>query len=609
MSFRVHLEKDGREVWSGEFDGPIALGRQEKDEPDPIVVVKHAEITRVVIAQLKETVIARHQLSVVPQGNGTLLVQNTSRTVPVRVNGSRELAADKSEFFAMPVAFVVASTTIWLRPGEHDSVPSEIPLHSLANATLAPGRASRLFDGAAIDTGRSITSSSIETLLRVLEVTLGLLNGSSTMDEFYRRAAQALVKVLGFDVGRVLLWQGERWPEVAHAAAESTTSGDGRAASRRILTKVLQDQSAVWQNEHTGNAEHSLANIGSVLAVPILDEANQVVAVLYGERFFLATRPLTSVTNRDALVANLIAGAVASGLSRMRYEQDASRLRNQFGQFFSAKLVQRLETNPDMLNARKGEASVLFCDIRKFSSIAEKLGAARLFDWIKDVLGQLSECVTARDGVLVDYIGDELMAMWGPPDDQQDHAVRACEAARDMISRIPALNARWIRETNIPLEISIGVNSGEVQVGNSGTEQKFKYGPLGDEVNLASRVRGATKFLKVQALITASTAAKLDDNFCCRRLCDARVVNMKRQIRLYELSMQPESQVASLHAQYEEARLAFEEHHDFHKAVRLLGNLMDRYRDDGPSQVLLSRAVAKMFAEGDTDTVWDLPGK
>lgn len=609
MSFRVHLEKEGREAWSREFDCSIELGRQRQGEPEPISVVNDASGVRVIIAPMTEVAIGRQQLAIAPQGNGTVLVRNTSSAVPVRVNGNRELPAKQSEYFPMPVAFVVASLTIWLRQGEPESVAGDAQMQSLANVTLAPGRSSRLWSsGSAVDSGRSIATSSVENLLRVLELTLDMLNSSKSPDEFYRRAAHSMVKVLGFDVGRVLLFRNNEWPEVATATTESTVENIGRVASRRILAEVHATQKAVWQNGQEGHTGQSLANIGSVLAVPILDESSHLVAVLYGERMVSLASLTQSVTNRDALVANLIAGAVASGISRMRLEQDASRLRHQFGQFFSPQLVRRLETQPDMLNAREVDASMLFCDIRGFSRISEKLGAARLFDWIKDVLGELSECVTTRDGVLVDYIGDELMAMWGPPDDQKDHAVRAASAALDMLSRIPKLNARWMAEVGIPLEISIGINSGLVQVGNSGTVQKFKYGPLGENVNLASRVRGATKYLKVHVLITASTAEHLDEDFCCRRLCDARVVNMSREIRLYELSTQPESQVATLHANYDEARKAFEGR-EFHKAVRLLGNLLDKHRDDGPSQVLLSRAVAALFGEGEVATVWDLPGK
>lgn len=608
MSFRVHLEKDGREAWSQEFDGPIELGRQRQGEPEPITAVRDATGVRVIIAPMTEVAIGRQQLAISPQGNGTVLVRNTSSAVPVRVNGHRELAAKGSEYFPMPVAFVVASLTIWLRPGEPESVAGDAQMQSLANVTLAPGRSSRMWSGPQVDSGRSIATSSIENLLRVLELTLDMLNSSTNPEEFYRRAAHSMVRVLGFDVGRVLVFRNNEWPEVATATAESNVENVGRIASRRILAEVHATQKAVWQNEQEGHTGQSLANISSVLAVPILDESAHLVAVLYGERMFSMSQSMQSVTNRDALVANLIAGAVASGLSRMRLEQDASRLRHQFGQFFSPQLVRRLETQPDMLKAREVDASMLFCDIRGFSRISEKLGAARLFDWIKDVLGELSECVTSRDGVLVDYIGDELMAMWGPPDDQKDHAVRAASAALDMLRRVPTLNSRWMSEVGIPLEISIGINSGLVQVGNSGTVQKFKYGPLGENVNLASRVRGATKYLKVHVLITASTAQHLDEDYCCRRLCDARVVNMSREIRLYELSTHPESQVATLHAQYDEARKAFEGR-EFHKAVRLLGNLLDRHRDDGPSQVLLSRAVAALFGDGEVATVWDLPGK
>ena len=120
-------------------------------------------------------------------------------------------------------------------------------------------------------------------------------------------------------------------------------------------------------------------------------------------------------------------------------------------------------------------------------------------EWINDVMGSLSDCVSAHDGVLVDYIGDELLAMWGAPKDQPDHAPCACRAAIDMLDEIPVLNQRWAERGRGRFDLGIGINTGPARVGNTGTKRKFKYGPLGNAVNLACRLQGATKYFKTRA--------------------------------------------------------------------------------------------------------------
>ena len=275
-----------------------------------------------------------------------------------------------------------------------------------------------------------------------------------------------------------------------------------------------------------------------MVAAPILNSTGDVSGILYGERILGYSSPrgrLNEMTQLHALLLELVACAVASGLARLQGEDAARRLRLQFEQFFTPTLAQHLESHPDMLNGRDADVSVLFADIRGFSRIAEKIGAARTFDWINDVMGTLSDCVSNHQGVLVDYIGDELMAMWGAPEQQPDHARRACLAAIDMIEQIPILNERWAAILEEPFDLGIGISSGPVRAGNMGSHRKFKYGPLGTTVNLASRVQGATKYFKSRLIVTGATADALGDDFLMRRVADVRVVNLEQPVRLYEL--------------------------------------------------------------------------
>ena len=159
--------------------------------------------------------------------------------------------------------------------------------------------------------------------------------------------------------------------------------------------------------------------------------------------------------------------------------------------------------------------TLLFCDVRGFSRVSEKLGPAGSLRWMNDVMTELSGCVLAEGGVLVDYVGDEVMAMWGAPQDQPDQADRAVRAALAMLAALPASTAAGRQAWATTTEIGVGVNTGPAQVGNTGSRFKFKYGPLGNTVNLGSRVQGLTKYLKRPLLVTRATRERLGDGFVC----------------------------------------------------------------------------------------------
>ena len=166
------------------------------------------------------------------------------------------------------------------------------------------------------------------------------------------------------------------------------------------------------------------------------------------------------------------------------------------------------------------------------------------------------EHLTARvmesAGVVVDYVGDGLLAMWNAPMDQPDHAMRACRAALAMRGGLPELNRRWEGRLGKAIGLGIGINSGSALVGNTGSRQKFKYGPLGHTVNLASRVEGATKHLGVSSLITGTTHALVANSFATRRLCRARVVGIGCDVELHELHAETAS------ADWQERRESYE---------------------------------------------------
>jgi adenylate cyclase len=335
-----------------------------------------------------------------------------------------------------------------------------------------------------------------------------------------------------------------------------------------------------------------------------------VIAILYGERRLeglLATG--RSVSRLDAMVTEVLAVGLAAGLARLEEQRAMLALQTQFEQFFTPELARQLATRPEMLTGQDMEITVLFCDIRGFSRISRHHGAAFTLDWINDVLSTLSECALKQQGVLVDYVGDELFAMWGAPEAQPDHAQRACRAALEMIGSLPTLNQRWQAQLGEPVEVGISVNTGMARVGNTGSRRKFKYGPLGDTVNIASRVQGAARYFQSRLLITRATHDHLGPGFPCRRVGAARLYNIAEPIELFEVVSPDQPDGHELCAAYEEALAAFEVR-EFREARRILDQITSAHRDDGPSFALLTRAIACLSDESEPfDPAFRVPGR
>jgi adenylate cyclase len=309
------------------------------------------------------------------------------------------------------------------------------------------------------------------------------------------------------------------------------------------------------------------------------------------------------------MLVELLARGVAAGLARLEQERAALAARVRFEQFFTPELARQLAEHPDLLEGRDQEVTVLFCDVRGFSRISARVGPAQTLEWLRDVLDSLSDCVLAQGGGLVDYVGDELLGMWGAPQEQPDHAERACRAALDMLARLPALNRRWLQALGEATDLGIGLNTGPARVGNIGSRHKFKYGALGTVVNLASRVQGATKYLKCRLLITGATQARLGPDFPARRLGRVQVVNIAQPVELHELFPEGHPHWPQAKEEYEQGLGLFEAG-EFALAARTLGNWRGQHPDDGPALVLLYRAV-KCLAEGvpDGHPVWVLTEK
>ena len=207
----------------------------------------------------------------------------------------------------------------------------------------------------------------------------------------------------------------------------------------------------------------------------------------------------------------------------------------QFEQFFSPEVIQVLEHDPGLLEGRSQEITVLFCDLRKFTSLSQRLGPEETCRLLRELMERLSHQIVNHGGVIVDYAGDGIFAMWNAPVPRPDHAARACDAALAMQDELAPLSHRWRDKLGEPVAMGFGLNTGPAQIGNVGSSRKFKYGPFGHTVNLGSRVQDSTKVVGLSVLMTGATVAQLPNDYATRRLGRVRLRGVTEPLDLFEL--------------------------------------------------------------------------
>jgi adenylate cyclase len=218
-------------------------------------------------------------------------------------------------------------------------------------------------------------------------------------------------------------------------------------------------------------------------------------------------------------------------------ERERKKIKGAFTYYVSSSVVNEMLKNPDKLKlgGDKRDLSVLFSDIRGFTTMSEGLAPEDLVHLLNEYLTVMTDIVFKYEGTLDKYMGDAIMAIYGAPLDQTDHPYRACYSALEMMEELRKLNEKWIREGKRPLDIGIGINTGMMMVGNMGSEQRFDYTVMGDAVNLGSRLEGANKSYNTNILISEFTYERVKDEFICMELDSVKVKGKTLPVSIYQL--------------------------------------------------------------------------
>ena len=234
-------------------------------------------------------------------------------------------------------------------------------------------------------------------------------------------------------------------------------------------------------------------------------------------------------TQAAALVTGLVLSYLDDGLERQK-------LRRAFSRYLSHELMDEMLRAPERvsLSGERRVLSVLFSDIRDFTTLAEGIAPEALAALLTRYFTPMTRAVLSANGYLDKYIGDAIMAVFGAPVFHDDHARDACRAALAMHRALGALKAE-LAPTGVRLDIGIGLNTGEMVVGNMGSEERFDYTVLGDAVNLASRIEGLTKEYGVFCLVGSDTVLRAGSEFRFRSVDLVRVKGKERAVEVFEL--------------------------------------------------------------------------
>ncbi|MEZ6063209.1 MAG: adenylate/guanylate cyclase domain-containing protein [Planctomycetaceae bacterium] len=527
---RIQIEND-RQSESFEV-GPgytVLLGRRV-DDSEGVKAVR-----------LIDEFCSRLQMRLSQENDGRLLIENLSSRVPLLLDSGRTVTPQGRLSIKTPLEMTVGATRLHVDVEVSGGLSGTIMLdeHLQGDRLRIVGRDPRSATRYLRIRREATGTFNVDNLIEWFEALVSVQRSAAGSAGFYREIADAMVQLMGLDYGVVLLRENGDWK----LQAVSGVREDQAEYSSTIVQQVCEQVRTFYEPLDDLGAVQSLMSLTAVVASPILATDDSVLGVLYGARLFDATRAVGGSTDLnkigisevEAQLVQLLAASAATGLARAKKESEAARLQVQFEDFCSAEIVRELQNNPRVLEASEREITVLFCDVRGFTRLSERLDPKLTYEIMSGVMDGVVESVMSSSGVIIDFYGDGAAAMWNAPLDQPNHHRLALECAGRIQQRLCELNRKWASKVDVTLRIGIGIHTGKALVGNVGGTRRVKYGPRGSTVNLTSRIEGLTKQLGADVLLSGQTMDRFDiPRPPARRLGRFQVAGLECPVELFE---------------------------------------------------------------------------
>ena len=592
--FKIQIKNPTQDASFEHFEGKLFGGRAPSGGGNALII--------------KDPSVSRTHFCIEAGQDGNFLLSNISAGNTIVFEDGKSLAPGSTAEFSTPNHFVIGGTSIFIQSGKHGNPSDFFSREKKATTVLYTPNIpeiqksppvinfefpsnSHFLDNQSnpINLENQSAPAVIGKILKALENINKLQAELSVGEHYNNQIAKQLVEMVELDIGIVLLLTNDKWVISGCYTANENVSV---RYSTTLVKNVVEQKKTFFQDlSNLEEKGQSLVNLEAAVISPILDFHDNIIGALYGARSknIIAKGGITSL---EAQLVQMLASTVGAGIVHDR----AIKSKAQFEQFFSSELANELDRNPNLLAGREQEITAMFSDMRGFTALSNILKPAEICMLLQDIMEHLSEQIQIEGGVIVDYAGDGILAMWNAPVEQPDHVERACKAALAMHKGFPDVCKRWSHLLgDFPIGLGIGINTGVALVGNTGSKRKFKYGPMGLTVNLASRLEASTKLLGLPLVISAASKAKLSTNYHTRRLGQAMFPGISLPVEIFECKDSSASNEWQENKILYEAALQHFEAKSFGHAIKTLTPLIEKHGQgkliDSPSLKLIRKSL------------------
>ncbi|HIU92289.1 MAG TPA: adenylate/guanylate cyclase domain-containing protein [Candidatus Limenecus avicola] len=310
----------------------------------------------------------------------------------------------------------------------------------------------------------------------------------------------------------------------------------------QVINNILEQNKVIIISEHT----RLVLTLGtSVLFLAVFVFYETIPAIVFIIIFLIAYLIAYKLLLNNFVyinIAGIIISAAVSKLYAGAYihlfkENVDKKIENVLGKYISKDITNKILKNKAgaELGGKRSEITVMFADIRGFTSLSESHKAEEVSQLLNEYFTELEPIITKYNGVINKFIGDAVLVVFGDPTQDKLHAKNAVKCAYELRKKVKQIKQRWLEEGKPKIDIGIGINTGEAFIGNVGTKNRFEYTVIGDTVNIASRIEDYNKIYKTHILISENTYNKISQIVDVIKIREVSIKGKSKKINIYEV--------------------------------------------------------------------------